>query len=205
MKHKWFEKKILRHCWFLPEFHSIFGSTTKAEGASVYRSPNNNYAHHLSPQHLFLEKVWKARDVDLPSSECSFCPQLLSPGWRGLQHRLFLFRGPTAWLPLQATCSTTLYPSMPACFLNWEVETRNTREAQTANVLAAGEIIQPQEAFKKQTKACPGVCSLFLSNIVMRFNVGRRGVAKNVISGISRAWVPLFVIRNGCWVCLECR
>lgn len=88
------------------------------------------------------------------------------------------------------------------CFQNWEVEIRNTLRAQTANVMAARKIIQPQRAFKKQTHEWVS-SSMFLLHFVIRFNLGKWGMVKKV-SAICRAWLLLFIIRNNWWVCLEC-
>lgn len=63
-------------------------------------------------------------------------------------YRPLRFRGETTWLHLKVTCLTILYSQVPPCFLNWEVEIRNTLGAQTANAMAAKNVIQSQRGFK---------------------------------------------------------
>ena len=41
-----------------------------------------------------------------------------------------------------------LYSQAPTCFLNWEVEIRNTLGAQIAHAMVAKKIIQSQGGFK---------------------------------------------------------
>lgn len=61
-----------------------------------------------------------------------------------------------------------------------------------------GRLFNHRKPLKSKQRHAQVSASLFLLSVVIRFNLGRRAVAKNVISGIYRAWAQLFIIRNGC-------